>query len=451
MTGSTLRLATALFLLTGSTSLIVAAAPAAAQTEAPVVPVPQVPLRLIDPTPGFLERGQTVVERPRPELDPLGLRLGQFFFFPRGEVAEAYDDNVFATKSAPRSDFITILRPSVDVISNFARHAVNLRAAAEVGRYADHVSENYTDYYTSVDGRYDLTRAVALFGSGKWERLHEGRDDPNAIGGTAEPPVYDQFTGTVGVAQRGLRIGYAADFTIRRLQYDTVKAIGGGIIDESARDVNIYEGSARGSYEILKGYSAFVRGTVNKREYDNSQAGNPLAPKRDSSGYRMDVGTTIDLGGVTYGEFFIGYLSQDYEDPAFNTIDGVAYGANVYWNVTQLTTVRFTASRDVIDSVDFAEGRNSAGFLSSTVAVQADHELLRNLLVSGRLRYVNDDFQGIDRNDDRYEFRAGAKYSFNRNLYVGGDYTFAHRESTGTNKINSFDRDIVMLRVGTQF
>src|SRR6266699_1072721 len=54
----------------------------------------------------LLERGQSVVERPRPEYDPLGIRFGSFFLYPRAELDEVYNDNVFATKTGTKSDFI---------------------------------------------------------------------------------------------------------------------------------------------------------------------------------------------------------------------------------------------------------------------------------------------------------------------------------------------------------
>src|SRR5438876_9205404 len=74
----------------------------------PAQPIPQpaqppLPLAPTSPTQQpeafgrFLERGTTVAQRPRPELDPLGLRFGNWFLFPRIELDEVYNDNVFAT------------------------------------------------------------------------------------------------------------------------------------------------------------------------------------------------------------------------------------------------------------------------------------------------------------------------------------------------------------------
>src|SRR3546814_9046932 len=48
-----------------------------------------------------------VRERQRPELDPVGLRQGNVFFYPSIGVAEAYVSNVFATEKDEKDDFVT--------------------------------------------------------------------------------------------------------------------------------------------------------------------------------------------------------------------------------------------------------------------------------------------------------------------------------------------------------
>ena len=40
-----------------------------------------------------LDRGETVTNRSRPELDPLGMHAGSFLIYPRLGLQEAYNDN----------------------------------------------------------------------------------------------------------------------------------------------------------------------------------------------------------------------------------------------------------------------------------------------------------------------------------------------------------------------
>src|SRR5215475_3811003 len=104
---------------------------ATAQVTEPLLPVPPVPSGPQAPTaPGQpTYPGETVTQRPRPEFQPVGLRVGDFFWFPRGELDESYNSNIFASPTAT-SDLITGLQPSFDLLSSFPRNALNLHGNA---------------------------------------------------------------------------------------------------------------------------------------------------------------------------------------------------------------------------------------------------------------------------------------------------------------------------------
>jgi outer membrane autotransporter protein len=72
------------------------------------------------------------------------------------------------------------------------------------------------------------------------------------------------------------------------------------------------------------------------------------------------------------------------------------------------------------------------------------------VLLTGRVGYENDDYEKIDRSDDRFDIGAGIRYSFTRNLYLGGSYTYSNRSSEGSAGGGGFSRNLFLLRLGAQ-
>jgi hypothetical protein len=337
--------------------------------------------------------------------------------------------------------------PSFDLLSNFPRHAFNLHGGAAIGRFASHSSENYDDGFGAADARFDFSDNHHVNAGIRAERLHEDRASPDAPGNAAQPVKFNAYTANAGFSQTGLRIGWQADAAVRREEYEAVPLVGGGLLPQSDRNVNIYQASLRGTYEFVPNYQAYLRGAGNWRNYDHAAIG---AFTRDSSGFRIDGGARIDLSGVSFLDGYVGYLQQDYEAAALGSISGVDFGARLVWNVTQLTSVTFRAERTVQDTTNATGGLTSPGYLHSVGGVNVDHELFRNLLLNANAAYANDDFKGIDRTDDVYGFGVGAKYLLNRHLYLGATYSFDHRDSSGAAATNSYSRNIFLLRISTQ-
>jgi hypothetical protein len=424
---------------------------AAAQLVEPFVPLPAVPVQP-EQVPVTVEppRGTTVLSRPRPEIDAQGQRLGSFFLFPRAGLDESYNDNIFATPNRDTSDFITTLAPSFDLLSNWDQDALNLHAGGAFGNYASHSSENYRDAFVSTDGRLDIDEGSKAYGGLQVMKLHESRYSPNSPGSAASPVQYMDYGGNAGYEQSGLPVGYSADVSLNRYEYEAPPRIGGGVVPQSDRNMTTPDVALRGSYEFMENFQAYVRGEGNVRSYDRGASA--AEPRRNSAGYRIDTGLHADLTGVTTADVYVGYLEQDYSSNAYSTLRGVDFGAKVTWNPTTLDTVQFGVNRTVQDlnNAVLAPGQVLPGYLDTVVSVTEDHELLRDLIISANGSYTNDDF-GINRVDNDYALGAGVKYLMNRYLYLGFSYGHSHRESGGAQATTPFSDNLVTLRLSTQF
>jgi hypothetical protein len=425
---------------------------AAAQIVEPFLPVPTLPAQP-EAVPVTVEppRGTTVVTRPRPETDTQGLRLGSFFLFPRVEDDESYNDNIFATQSNATGDLITTVAPSFDLLSNWGQDALNLHASGAFGTYASHSSENFRDASLTADGRLDIDQGSDAYGGLQILKLHESRYSPDSPGSAAAPVKYMNYGANAGYAQSGLRVGYSADFSLNRYEYEAPPRVGGGFVPQSDRNMTTPDVALRGSFEFLENVQAYVRGEGNVRAYDHGAGG--ADPSRNSAGYRVDTGVHADLTGVTVADIYVGYIEQNYSSQAYTALHGIDLGAKITWNPTTLDTVQFGVDRTVQDLNNsvLAQGQVSPGYLDTVVSLTEDHELLRNLIVSANASYINDSFDGINRTDNNYALGAGMKYLINRYLYLGFSYSYSHRGSNGTQATTPYSDNLVTVRLSTQF
>lgn len=386
------------------------------------------------------ERKVTVTTRPKPELDPSGVRLGSFVLFPSLGLGSEYTDNVFKTDGDERDDFVHHVLPAARLVSDWSNHALELGVEADIGIHADHASEDYEDVSGWANGRLDVTKSTSVFGGVLVESLHEDRGSPDAVAGR-RPTPFDRLTATLGLAQRFNRVTLEGEARFVELDFDDVRADGGGRINNDDRDRDVYVGALKLGYEIVPRYLAFVRGTVNRRDYHARS--DDLGFERDSHGYDLALGTEFDLTGVTFGEVHVGYREQTYEDPRFRTLNGVSFGARLTSNITPITTLQLLVDREIEEtSLTTAEG-----YWSTSVRLKADHELLRNLILSAHLGLGLADYEGIDREDEIYGAGLSATYQMNRHVGVTAGYRYEERASSGSARDRDYGENALMVRV----
>jgi hypothetical protein len=392
------------------------------------------------PLPDEVPRGATVAGRARPDYDAAGIRLGGFMLYPDLAVQESYNSNIYATENNRQDDFITTVTPSLDLRSNWNNHALHVHADTTMARYADHSSENYTDYTLGADGRVDVLRDLRLYGGASYARRHESRSSPDNQGGT-EPTEYSLYTANAAIEKEFNRIALRLDGKGERYVFSDVQNSSGATLDQSGRDRDQGELALRTSYELAPLRTVYVQGSVNTRDYDQSRDASGYA--RSSNGYGLVVGTEYDLTGITFIDVFAGWRQQDYDDARLKTMSGWTAGAKLTWNVTRLTTVTGGLTRD-IEETTLA---GASGYFATRTDLRVDHELLRNLLLNAQLGYEQDSFDGIGRDDDYYTAGFGAKYLINRNFALSGGYAYRTRNSSAAS--SDFDENVVFLRLSS--
>lgn len=369
-----------------------------------------------------------VTSRPRPDFDPLGVRAGSYLIFPELGTSIGYDTNVFATNDDEQSDFVASLIPVINFDSNFSRHALDFELGGDFGFYFDNGDLDYQDFYIGGDGRYDVTRddnasVRFLFG-----QFHDSFEDPNIDRAAEENQPYISLGGTLDYTQTFNRFNFTPFFTGRRINYEQSFNEG--------RNSTFYDAGLRAGYFISPRVNVFTQGSyfMINRDTENGDGSS-----RDSTGYRVGVGSALDFTGLIFGEIFVGYENESFDAPGVSDEPGFAFDVGLTWNVTTLTTLGLNGR----SSIETTDETDSSSELRSVLDFEVDHELLRNVLVGGLLGIQRDDYRG-DRGTEN-TFRAGLNgtYFLNRNLRLEADYLFSTR--TADESINEFDRNRVFL------
>jgi len=407
--------------------------------EAPVLPpIPPPPPRRAGEPADEVRRGDTVTTRPRIDYDPIGVRVGGFLFYSDLSVQESYNSNVFYTPSNTKGDWITAINPSLDLKSNWNQHALNFHADFDDVIYKRFSVNSFKDYSFGTDGRLDIYHDARAFAGFGYAVRHQPIYSPNNIPNTTSPIEYSDLSANLSGEKEFNRLSLRLDTNYDRYEYSDANLTAGGISRLSLNSYDEKRVGLRTGYEFAPGRQVYVLTGGNFRNYDSSADINGF--NRTSSGYTLAVGTKFDLTGVLFLDAFVGYRSQSYDDARLKSLSGVATGAQLTWNLTRLTTVTGSVSRDIQETIL----AGTAGYFATLIQGRVDHELLRNLILNVSAGYENDDFGNIGRTDNYYLAGTGAKYLINHNFWLSGGYNFAHRQS---GQAGDFDDHILFARI----
>jgi hypothetical protein len=437
--------------------LLVISAPVFAQTPAATTgPTPPVPGNAVPPgedTPGNEAQSQTgqgalisILGKSRPDYDPNGIHLGTLIVNPNIDLDETFTSNVYATPFNEKSDFYTTVSPTIGVRTDWERNSLGALISGEYTHFARYSTEDVGNFNGTVDGRLDILQGVTASATGGFQVLHEPRGSANDVNGKT-PTEYHLTNFTFGYVKENAIIGIKLDGAINHYDYFNVATTAGAPIIETDRNRTEYEIGGRVSYELERDYRAFIRVSGNVRDYD--QKFDTGGFQRSSVGYQIDAGAALSITGKIDGEVYLGYIQQDFDDPRLGNAGGLGFGSDILWNITDLTSIRFSASRTIEETIV----AQASSFIQTAVSLGVEHELLRNVLVSANLTYTNQDYQDFGRNDDIYGVTLTGKYLITRNLAttLNIGYTKKVSNAIGISQLAEYEQALVALKLRLQF
>lgn len=390
-------------------------------------------------------RNTSVRDRPRPEYDALGLRAGSFLVFPKAELTQGYEDNLFAAETNGTDDAVTSFVPSVSAESQWSRHALRAQLQANIFQYWKNTNQNNSSYSATTSGRLDVVRGTSVTGGLSYQHLVEPRTSASSPFDARDPVEFDATGADAGFTREVNRLRISGGVHYRGYRFKDVRSVGGPIINQSYRDNDSWEESARIDYAISPALAIYATGLHNSWSFKDPAR--PGDRDRDANGYQVAAGADFELTNLIRGQVQAGYLKQNFKDPLVADSTGLALLGQVEYFPTQLLTVRVNVERTVQATGVFG----AAGIVHGALGGQADYELLRNLIVTARAQRVWDKYNGLDREDDIWTATLGLNYLVNRRLGVNFAYNFYDQNSSGALRGRIFDANKVQLGVVVQY
>ncbi len=383
-----------------------------------------------------------------PQAEELGIPLGSFRLYPTLDLRAGYDSNVFAQPAGQQvSSAYEAIRPSFDLKSDWSNHMLNFNAFGAFGFYNNASTQNYQNFGVSTDGRFDIQRDWYLTAGAGFARTTEALGTPD-VAFAQSPTVVNSIPVTLALFQRFNRLFYQASASLTRYSYQDNSALNASTLPAGSRDRTEYGENLRAGYEIRDGWDIWAQGGVNQRRY--LQQINVDNQQRDSNGWTITGGSTLDLGGVSKLEGFAGYSQQTYLNPGLTT-PAFVFGLAGVWNGYEPLIVR----PFVIRAINETAYTNYQDYLSTTIGSEFLYTITSDWTLNAGASFSLLNYTPVPgttsgaftHTDNFYRASLGLLYSIYPQLQIGPLYEFAAGNGPDPATSPNYNRHIIMLRI----
>jgi hypothetical protein len=363
-----------------------------------------------------------------------GIRIGSFVLFPEAEFGAIFTNNIFRSPT-PDADSAFETRGSLRLVSDWSRHAVELRGSGLASFYKEYSTEDDRAYTLEARGRLDIAKRTNIEGLLSNQLDRSVRSTQNLPTDAARRGDIETNRAAGAFNHHFNRLGLQLRGAVIDVHFAPVPIIGGGIISNTDRSYTQRDAALRTSWAIRDRVDVFAEAQAVEREFFVPPSDGIL---RSSHGERYRLGVSFGHWDATVrGEASIGWGRQAPDSSQLAAIEGFIVDANLAWRATALTTVLLTASSDFVDTTM----TGSLGGLSRTVGLEARHTFRRYLVGIAGVRYVVTPYESTDVVEHTLTSEVGFDYYLGRNIVIYGRYQHIAYETTAPD--SNYEDDIV--------
>ena len=181
----------------------------------------------------------------------------------------------------------------------------------------------------------------------------------------------------------------------------------------------------------------FINGSYTDVAYQDED---PSALTRDSDEFRILAGLRWTRGVFGSGSLGVGYQNKRFATDERDTFSGLSWSAGIEWHPLARLSLTLDSSRASVEPPLDGDFIRQVQHL-----IALDYTLYDHIAVGLDLRYLDQAFFGIERNETTLTYGADLDYQFRSNIVVTGYYHYQDKASSLPGF--SFEQNVVGLRV----
>ncbi len=371
---------------------------------------------------------------------PIGRRAGSWVVFPTVEAGVSGTTNVYRTSPA-RPDLIFDVRPTLLAVTDWQRHALQIKATGLGSAYAKYPTENDRSYGFELRGRLDINTRANIEVLAAHSLDQESRSSTFAPTDARSRTPYATDKLAVAYNQRFNRLSLQLRGAVTEIDYQPATTIAGATLSNDERDLTQRDVAARAAWSFSPALAVFAEVAGNTQTYRATPAD---GINRNSTGDRQRVGFSFGTNSKIWrGEIATGYGHQRARDGRLPDVEGILLDANLAWRPTQLTSVLFNARTDFLTSTTPGQG----GATQRLAGVEFRHAFLRQLNGVAGVSYQTTDYQGLPLREQTITAELGAEYFVSQSTALLARYSHAILTSTAASASTTTDT----IRVGVRY
>ena len=327
---------------------------------------------------------------PGPELQALGVRLGNYTLRTSAEIATIINSNVRVRPNGD-SGVAGYVAPTIQITSNDDRNPLTAYVSGSLALYPKQGTETVGTLSAGVDVTREIGQDVSVRAQASGGRFYEDRALSFTPNLSYRPVKFDRVDAVLSASWTPGRLVLVPSLGLNRLMYQD----GLRLDDPTQRLVQRARNLVRIEPTLLAGYllsditSVYAAVTADRRDYDTNN-------RLDSHGYAVYAGVRFRPTALTRLDVALGYQRQNYA-PGLTDPAGLYARVVGLYSPDRQTAIRLEYRRDISETGAVLVG----GLTRDRMSFSVRREVLRNWQLTGGAELRRYDFATIDRKDFR--------------------------------------------------